>query len=721
MGDVFNPYSHWLKLPPQRWKPTYYEILGIDRNQTDKDAIIAIGKKLYAEVKAAPLAGREKEQRALLAEIEAAVRTFASNTKRAEYDSHLEPAIGDDHSGEPVETKLQATVPTALLSPKAPSAPAKPSVEPLSDGLDQKSKFAMPPMAVPAAKPAIPISAQPLPQAINSVADMPVAKPIAVAPVVVSPVAVATPLMSVRKEGAAKSLAAATAARHRQQQSKQNMILIAMSLGGILLMGMLGFVFRGEIQKALARAPSSPADVDSGNNIERVVNTRPSGEKSGTSNTSDPDGPPVSDADSGENKPGTSDPSEVKPNGEMNPIEAEPEKSPMPSPEMKPDAEPTPPAAPIVFTAAESAQLKGHCEAIIAALKSRDFAKATAELEAAELLAKPASVKESIEKLAAVVGSFRAFWHAYEEGWKALKVGDEIAVGASTKVKITELGENEIEIETASGKRKQSRESLSIGLLLAIVRTKLDLATPDGKLALGVFHLLDKAGNAEEGAKLLEEVNSNAVSAASVKELLAAKYDFASEVTGMAPSESTPDSNPETAPVTSPANVDSKELVSKLRLAQSDRKFDEAKKASDDLAKIAAMPGADPSLAAEVELAKYSAQFWTLVSKGMATFSGTEEIMVGDELIVVIEKTPKTLICRIRGRRSEFTLENMPAALALAIADMTSDKSAAGYDLAVGAMHFTKKPSDAKKAKECWEAARAKSAKSADLLLTLMP
>ncbi len=693
MGDAFNPYSHWLKLPPQRWKPTYYEILGIERSAKDKDEIIARGKKLYAEVKAAPLVGREKEQKALLSEIEEAVRTFASNSKRADYDSHLDPAIGESNADtKPIETKLRAAVPTALGAAKVPK-PDEPAFSLSPRPSAPLSTFSMPPMALPSSAPSIPSSVQTAPSA------RPVARP-NTTPIQASTAngVVATPLIQ-KGVGPAKSTAAASVERHRKTQARNNSILIAMSGGCVLLVVILAVLFRGQIANALASNTPKPPIEESGPNIEKVINAvKPT------------------DSKPNETKPVTNPPLETVPETkpEMKP-EPAPETKPEMKPEVKPEPEPTPPPMPITFTAEEAAKLKVHCEAILVAIKTRDAAKAASELEQAEALAKPPGAKATIESLATIVGPFRAFWGAFDEAWKSLKQGDEVAVGASTKVKVVSISETELEIETASGKRKQTRESISTGLLIALVRTKLDPATPDGKLALGVFHLLDKSGNAEEGAKLLGEVNATSLTPDLIKSILAEKFDFASQVTGATPTEATP------PPKTAPSNDATQSLVDKLRTALRDRNLTEAAKLEAELMKVAEMPDAKPELAAEVQLSKYATQFWNLVSKGIDTFEGTEEIQIGDEVIVVIEKAKNKLICRVRGKRTEYTVKDMPVAVALAVAEKTSDKSSAAFDLAKGAVYFTQKVPEASKAKEAWEAAKGKGAAAAELLLILTP
>ena len=717
MGDAFNPYSHWLKLPPQRWKPTYYEILGIERGEQDKDTIIAVGKKLYAEIKAAPLVGREKEHRALLSEIEEAVRTFASNSKRKAYDDHLNPAVGDSNA----DTKLLGKVPTALAAPAAPilmpmsgqAAPSAASTQETQPASKPKSAFAMPPMAAPAlaAAPAtLPASIQPVSlQPANTqpvAAPRPVVAPIAMPlttpaaqPIVLVTQSGGPPALAIRPQGTSKSLAAATADRHRQERSRQNSILIAMSLGGIILVGGLGVVFRGEIAKAIASAPSVPPESNG-----------PAPTKTTTLNnlnnkTPETESPP----DNGPETPLEMNPEttpEIKPGMEPEkkpeaPPETKPETPPETKPEMKPEAKPeeksetTPSPAPIVFTAENAAKLKSHCEAIVTALESRNPAAAASELESAATLATPPEAKSRVDQLATIVGPYRAFWTAFDEGWKALKSGDEVAVGTSTKVKVVSITETEIEIEIGANKRKQTKDMLSTGLLMGLVRAKLDVDTPDGKLALAMFHLTDKSGNAEEGGKLLAEASTAGLNPENVKALLETPFEFASLVTDSSPPVTQPS---ETPPTTDPqATADAAALIKKLRAALTSRNLPLATELSAEMEKLSKTQGANPKLAAEVQLATYTSHFWSNVEKGIASFKGTEEIMVNDEIALVIEASKNKLVCRIRGKRTEYTLQNIPAPLALAIVDMTADKTSADYDLSRGAAFLYSKRRSSRK------------------------
>lgn len=731
MGDAFNPYSHWLKLPPQRWKPTYYEILGIERGEKDKDTIIAVGKKLYAEIKAAPLAGREKEHRALLSEIEEAVRTFASNSKRKAYDDHLNPAVGDSNA----DTKLLGKVPTALAAPAAPipmpmssqAAPSAASTQGAQPAAKPKSAFAMPPMAAPAlasAPAALPASIQPVaiqpvaaPRPIATSISMPVAQPVVSVTKSDGP-----PALAIRTQTSAKSLSAATADRHRQERARQNSILIAMSLGGILLVGSLGVIFRGEIAKAIASAPATPPESNGESPTKTTTIKKPDAESPPSDGG---EAKPIIPSATGQDTPPemTSDSKpEMKP--EM-PPETKPETPPVSNPETKPEIKPepkpetTPPPAPMVFTAENAAKLKSHCEAIITALKSRNAASAATELESAETLATPPEAKSKIDQLATIVGPYRAFWTAFDEAWKALKAGDDVAVGASTKVKVVSITETEIEIEIGANKRKQTKDTLSTGLLLGLVRTKLDLDTPDGKLALAIFHLTDKSGNADEGGKLLAEASTSGLNPENVKALLETPFEFASLVTDSSPPVTQPT---ETPPITdAPSNSDVEELVKKLRAALTSRNMPAATKLAAEIEKLSTAPGASPKLAAEAQLATYTGHFWSYVEKGIASFKGTEEIMVNDEVALVIEAGKNKLVCRIRGKRTEYNLQNIPAPLALAIVEMTADKTSADYELSRGALFFTQKDAPVEKAKEAWESAKSKGAEAADLLLTLIP
>jgi preprotein translocase subunit YajC len=685
MGDAFDPYTHWLSLPTQRWKPTYYEILGIERSQRDKDAIISKGKKLYAEVKAKPFAGKEKEHKVLLAEIEEAVRTFASNTKRAEYDSHLAPAIG-----ETADAKLQAAVPTALAAPKVPVASQPETTKEKAAGAP--SSFAMPPMALTTVAAMATPDSERLPQSVSR----PVAKAIAKS-VTKSSEGAAVPLVIRTDGGMTKSLAAASAERHRRNQAKQRSFMIALSIGGILLLGGLGFMFRDQIGKSLVSTPPPPPDDPSSTNVKPVASSPEKGAPTPAENVEPP------------NRTG----GEVEGNPELKPDPILETKPPTPESQPPPASDPPPPT-PVTFSAEEAKTLAQRCQEIVAAIKSRNAAKAAEELEKAQVLAKPEGAKATVEQLAGIVGPFRAFWKAFDEAFTSLKVGDEISISATTKAKVASVSETELEIETAAGKRKQARDSLSTGLLLALVRSKLDANSPDGKLALGVFHVVDKSGNAEEGAKLLSEANASSVSVEGIKSILAAKFDFASQVTGG-------EVMPAEMPAEMPSSGSADEVIKSLRTALRDRNLQQMEKLQTELEKLAAAPDAKPNLAAEVELARYTQQFWGLAAKGMDSFQGLEEIKVGDEIIVVVEKGRSKLVCRVRGKRTEYTIKDIPPGLALAVVEMTSNKNSTSFKLAKGALYFTNKTPDLAKAKDAWLAAQAQGAKAADRLLTLTP
>lgn len=688
MGDAFNPYSHWLKLKPQRWKPTYYDLLGLDRSVVDNEAIVARGKQLYSQVKASPVEGKDKEQRALLAEIEEAVRTLTSHTRRAEYDAALAPAEGEDAQTSS-EEQLLAAAPTALAPPKVPRGGAVPTSpnSPVATPTEASSSL-LPPAAAPVALPTAIPSATPI--SSPTAAPVPVAVPVITTAPQIRPVAAST---------GAKSLAAATAERLQREKARQRSFLIALSAGGAALILILGLIFRGEISRAFTAAPPPPREESSENNLKKQVGVV--AEQSTRTSLSRPQPSPVEPP---------IDPPEMENDAPAPPTmeESEPAPEPTPPPASMPSEDaPPPPKPPLNFTQADAETLAAHCREALAAMKARDRAKVAAALEQAQAIDAPENVKTSIERLAQVAGPWLAFWSAFDEAYAALKVDDEIAVGASTKVKVTKVTETELEIETAAGKRKQSRDSLPMGLFLGLVRSKLDLDSNEGKLALAMFHLVDERGNAEEGKKLLSEANAAALSAELVAAVLESKFDFLAEtsVSAMEEEEPTGDASAE-----------------QLRMALRERRLDVAARLAEQLAPQAAE---NRAIAAERELARHATRFWDLVREQFGRFKGTEEIELGDNVVVVIEASAERIVLRDRGQRKEYTLANLPPPLALAIAEQASQKDSPEFALAEGAFYFTSTPPDVEKAHAAWkraeESGSPEAAENAALLLQLAP
>ncbi|MFL5242128.1 MAG: hypothetical protein ACJ8FY_08465 [Gemmataceae bacterium] len=86
---MFDPYEKWLRIPKDERPVTHYQLLGVDPEEDDADAIIQAAKKQKSRVMAHQDGPNGKAVNRLVKEINQAKATLLDEDKRADYDRRL--------------------------------------------------------------------------------------------------------------------------------------------------------------------------------------------------------------------------------------------------------------------------------------------------------------------------------------------------------------------------------------------------------------------------------------------------------------------------------------------------------------------------------------------------------------------------------------------------------------------------------------------------------
>jgi serine/threonine protein kinase len=96
----FDPYYHWLGIPPKDQPPNHYRLLGIERFEDNEEVISRAADRQMAHVRTFQTGPRREQSQELLNKIAQAFGCLLNTSKRKTYDSQLRKtlAAGDANS-----------------------------------------------------------------------------------------------------------------------------------------------------------------------------------------------------------------------------------------------------------------------------------------------------------------------------------------------------------------------------------------------------------------------------------------------------------------------------------------------------------------------------------------------------------------------------------------------------------------------------------------------
>ncbi len=107
------------------------------------------------------------------------------------------------------------------------------------------------------------------------------------------------------------------------------------------------------------------------------------------------------------------------------------------------------------------------------------------------------------------------------------------------------------------------------------------------------------------------------------------------------------------------------------------------------------------------ELCDYLEKFWQAVDRGVKTLDGTQELMIGEELVAFVEYENGTLVLRVKGQNRSYSLKTLPAKIALTLSQQVMKPDAAANKVFFGSFLVLDARGDVDLARKAWKEAEA--------------
>jgi hypothetical protein len=169
-----------------------------------------------------------------------------------------------------------------------------------------------------------------------------------------------------------------------------------------------------------------------------------------------------------------------------------------------------------------------------------------------------------------------------------------------------------------------------------------------------------------------------------------------------------PNANPEKAAAF-------RKALAEARGALGAREVDEAKKKLASAKQFAQSGEDDTEIARMNSLTTYVAGFWNGVRESMKGLQVTDELQFNGTVAAVVDSDASGITLHTPGKNHEFTIRNMPASLAMTLAQRWFDQSAANK-LCLGAFQAVDPQGDKGEARRFWESATSGGAPADDLM-----
>jgi hypothetical protein len=161
---------------------------------------------------------------------------------------------------------------------------------------------------------------------------------------------------------------------------------------------------------------------------------------------------------------------------------------------------------------------------------------------------------------------------------------------------------------------------------------------------------------------------------------------------------------PEDPPVDPAQESRLKEVLMAARKALGERNTQAAKDHIDSAIKLAASEKQQELVAGLQELPKYVDGFWEAVREGLKGLEDAGELKVGNTFVSIVEVGEGRLTIRANGQNRRYPLDELPAGLAVAIANRWFDDRPENK-VCLGAFYFVDPRTDIAEAKRLWEEA----------------
>lgn len=181
------------------------------------------------------------------------------------------------------------------------------------------------------------------------------------------------------------------------------------------------------------------------------------------------------------------------------------------------------------------------------------------------------------------------------------------------------------------------------------------------------------------------------------------------------PADRTRPGSPASSPSSNASSPQFAQALAKARAALRERQIARAETLLRDAAALATTPEEGEAVERTKLLAQYAAGFWDAVGESLAALQPADEIELGKLRVAVVEVSRDSLTVKMQGRIQTWSRRDMPAEVAVPLAERWFDKRAANK-LYLGAFHAADAKGDLAEARRQWEAATRGGASAADLL-----
>lgn len=404
------------------------------------------------------------------------------------------------------------------------------------------------------------------------------------------------------------------------------------------------------------------------------------------------------------------------PPGDTNDTTSQPAAPAMPE-EAPPAAEPASEPA-LALTTEEASSLAKSLQAARAALTKKDPQGALAEIERAAPLARGGAAAQSLAQLSELASRSAEFWAAFERGRASLAPGEELSTG-STKVKILEATSEEIAYLVAGVRRKSAPRELPLGLAIAVAEKGMNDPKSAESLVIkgSPLAVSDNPALASQGRALWQEAEKLGASIGGLTAAVADRYEFAN---GQATASAGAGNPAAMAPATTGAAPDMAAALARARAALEEndveRAIAEIGKAERMAMDSAAPPEQQQRLGRLRLLADYLSQFWSIVGDSLAGLQVGDEIVVNNEPVIVVEADRDALEIRDAGMIRRFSRLQIPAGLAVALAQMRLAENDPATKMILAAVYAVQQdPAHHDTARRLWREAAASGADVGDL------
>ncbi|MFI4875405.1 MAG: hypothetical protein ACIALR_08715 [Blastopirellula sp. JB062] len=668
MTDPNNPYYRWLGLSVYG-RPDYYALLGLRTYESDPQIISAQGEQTFLRVQTQHGGAEEPSRQQILQEIAAARACLQNPAQKSVYDQQLQQyyaqfSAPQSGAAVPVAAPVQAQQPVYGAAP----------------------------------------TGQPIAQPIAQPAGQPTAIP-------VPPGASGGETGSVKVVGSGPSTA--KRAKSRASGGSKAFWGSALVLGLLVGGAVAGYwVFLGDQDPQEVAEQEEPADEI----IDPVVGLKsdldaPEEEKKKRPRRGRGKRPSAEDLAG--SIPGLGDPNEkLEEMGE--------------APQPKPPAKPAP-------TAEQKQALQTAISTAWKRLDEKDVAAAQATLAAVAALNKTDAGEAEFKRLRQLVSDLAAFDQAVATSLEKLQGGEQLQVG-STQFTVASKTASHLVVRVAGQSRSYELTDIPEGLRRALATYGLAGDEPRKKLVEGSFLLFSSIADPGHAMEVWKQA---AAQGADITEYVALEQErkrYAPRATkptppvesvaqpamesGMEPG-MRPDS-PATAPLdeTKLSPSDLGRLLTGARQALSDRQAEEAQRILAQAAPLAAQPEHQAKVARLQKLADLVQQFWGAVSQEIAELTAETDITVGKTLAHIVENRADYLVLRVNGENRRYTLQDIPAGLAMHFATERLADDEARSKLVRGSFLLVSPEAGADRAKAMWDEAKLAGAEVGDLPLT---